>query len=120
MNDQATSIETLFEKATDYSKTSLELIRLQAINSSALVVSSLASGFVLSIVVVFFITCLNIGLALWIGEMLGKTYYGFFVITGFYVLVAALVWAFRRPLIKEPVSHSIITKLLRQNTYESN
>ena len=27
----------------------------------------------------------NVGLSLWIGELLGKAYYGFFAVAGFYL-----------------------------------
>ena len=116
MNYNATAIETLFEKAGDYSKISIELFKLQAIDKSAEVVSTLATRLVIVIVVALFIVSANIGLALWIGELLGKTYYGFFIVAGAYALIAALVYAFRYPWIKEPVSNTIITKMLQQNT----
>jgi hypothetical protein len=116
MNNTATPITILFEKAEDYSKTSLELFKLHAISKSADAVSSLATRLVIVIVVAFFMLCVNIGLALWIGELLGKYYYGFFLIAGCYAIIALLVYAFRYPLIKEPVSNIIITKLIQQNT----
>jgi hypothetical protein len=114
MNNNATTIETLFEKATDYGKTSIELYKLQAIDKTAEVVSSLATRLVITIVVALFIVSTNIGLALWIGELLGKTYYGFFVIAGVWGLVAIMVYAFRNQWIKQPVSNTLITKMLQQ------
>jgi hypothetical protein len=114
MNNNATTIETLFEKATDYGKTSIELYKLQAIDKTAEVVSSLATRLVITIVVALFIVSANIGLALWIGELLGKTYYGFFVIAGVWILVAVVVYTFRNQWIKDPVSNTLITKMLQQ------
>ncbi|MGG9962576.1 hypothetical protein [Ferruginibacter sp. SUN106] len=114
MNNNATAIETLFEKASEYGKTSIELYKLQAIDKTAEVVSSLATRLVITIVVALFIVSANIGLALWIGELLGKTYYGFFVIAGAWALIALLVYAFRNQWIKEPVSNTMIIKMLQQ------
>jgi hypothetical protein len=116
MNNSATPIEILFERAEDYSKTSIELFKLHAVDKSADVVSSLAERLVISIVVALFFVSVTVGLALWIGELLGKTYYGFFAIAGFYAIAAVVVYAFRHSWIKEPLSNTIITKLLRQNT----
>ena len=113
MNDNATAIETLFGKAGDFGKTSMELFKLQAIDKSAEVLSLLATKLVITIVVALFILSVNIGLALWLGELLGKVYYGFFIVGGFYALVTIVVYAFRRQWIKDPVSTTIIRKMMR-------
>ena len=113
MNNNATAIETLFEKAGDYGKTSMELFKLQAIDKSAEVFSALASKLVITIVVALFTLSVNIGIALWVGELLGKIYYGFFIVAGFYAIVALLCYTFRRQWIKDPVSTTIIRKMMQ-------
>jgi len=118
MNDIATPIETLFEKAEDYSKTSLELFKLTAIDKSADVVSSLAVQFAIFMVGAVFTLVVNIGIAMWLGELLGKPYYGFFVVAIFYIVVIALLYIFRHEWIKTPVSNSIITQMTKQNEKE--
>ena len=55
MNENATPIEILFEKAEEYSKTTIELFKLNAIDKSAEVVSSLAVRLVIFIVVALFV-----------------------------------------------------------------
>lgn len=116
MDDNATPIESLFEKAEEYSKTSIELFKLNVVDKSAEVVSSLAVRLVIFIVVALFVLILNIGLALWIGELLGKTYYGFFVISGCYALIALVIHLFRHQWIKYPISNYIITQMLKQKS----
>jgi hypothetical protein len=113
MNNNATAIETLVEKAGDYGKVSMELFKLQAIDKSAEVFSALASKLVIAIVIALFTLSVNIGLALWIGELLGKIYYGFFIVAGFYAIVATLFYVFRRQWIKDPVSTTIIRKMMQ-------
>ncbi|HEV8515324.1 MAG TPA: hypothetical protein VGQ59_18705 [Cyclobacteriaceae bacterium] len=114
MNDIATPIETLFEKAENYSKTSLELFKLTAIDKSADVVSSLVVRFSIFMVGVVFMLVINIGIAMWLGELLGKPYYGFFVVAAFYAMVTTLLYVFRHEWIKTPVSNSIITQMTKQ------
>ncbi len=114
MNDNPTPIEALFDKAEDYSKTTLELFKLNAIDKTAEIVSSLAVRLVILLAVVLFVLVLNIGLALWIGELLGKTYYGFFVIAAFYAFITILLYAFRNRWIRYPVSNAIITQMLKK------
>ena len=112
MEHKATLIESLFEKAEAYAKTNLDLFKLKTIDKSADVVSTVLSKLVFFIVVLFIIVSINIGLALWIGELTGKSYYGFFIVAAFYVLVA-LVLHFMPGLIKSPVNDSIILKMLK-------
>ena len=113
MNDIATPIETLFEKAENYSKTSLELFKLTAIDKSADVASSLVVQFAIFMVGVVFMLVINIGIAMWLGELLGKPYYGFFVVAAFYAVVMALLFIFRHEWINTPVSNSIITQMTK-------
>ncbi|MDQ3142421.1 MAG: hypothetical protein M3Q56_09275 [Bacteroidota bacterium] len=114
MDDNATAIESLFEKAEDYGKTSIELFKLNAIDKSAEIISSLVEKLVIFLVLALFVLVVNIGIALWLGEILGKTYYGFFIISAFYGLLALILHLFRHEWIKYPVSNSIITKMLKQ------
>lgn len=116
MNNIATPIETLFEKAENYSKTSLELLKLSAIDKSADVASSFAVRFVIITIIAIFTLVTNIGVALWLGEQLGKSYYGFFAVAVFYLIVAILLYLFRNEWIKTPTSNSIIESMMKQKT----
>ena len=66
------------------------------------------------LVVVLLIFITSIGLSLWVGEMLGKTYYGFFIVAGVYMLVALILYAGRNQLIKHPVKNAVITHLQKK------
>ena len=116
MNNNDSTIETLFEKAENYSKTTIELLKLKTIDKSADVASSLVVQIAFFIIVVLFVITLNIGLALWIGELLGKSYYGFFAIAGFYALMAILIRSVLRQSIKITVGDFIIKLMLKQQT----
>jgi len=112
MDEQSGSIESLIEKGEQYGKTTLELLKLKTIDKSADVTSNLVSWLIVVIFTVLFFLILNIGVALWLGEMLGKSYYGFFVVSGFYALLALIFGIFRKQLIKEPLNNSIIEQVL--------
>ncbi|WP_410960347.1 hypothetical protein, partial [Salmonella sp. SAL4431] len=64
----------------------MEILRLQLIRKSSTTTSSFVSIVLTCFIFFFFFTILNIGISLWIGELLGKTYYGFFAVSGFYLL----------------------------------
>jgi hypothetical protein len=60
-----------------------------------------------------FALVLNIGVALWLGELLGKNYYGFFIVAAFYLFTGMVLHFFLHNWIKKPVSNLIITQVLQ-------
>lgn len=113
MEYQENLIESLIEKGEQYGKTTLELIKLKAVDKSADVASTLISWVIVIVFTVLFFLILNIGIALWIGELLGKSYYGFFVVAGFYALLALIFGIFREQFIKKPMNNSIVSQVLK-------
>ncbi|HEY6142066.1 MAG TPA: hypothetical protein VIV55_01380 [Flavobacterium sp.] len=114
MTDDTTPIATLFERAEDYTKTSIELFKLNAVDKSAEIVSSLFSLLVVILTVVLSIIIISIGGALWLGKLLGDSFYGFFIIGAFYLLLAIVLRIFREQWLKYPVSNSIIKQMMKQ------
>lgn len=113
MEDNTNMFETLLEKATDYGKTSYELAKLKAVHKTAEMVSTLLPHW---IVLVIFSACmlfLSLGLAFWIGEVLGKIYYGFFVVAAFYALTAIIIHFFMHDWIKKNISDRMIKQVLK-------
>lgn len=116
MENNAAAIESLFERAEDYGRTTAELVKLNAIDKASDIFSSLAVQFVLAIVVAMFSLMVNIGIAMWLGDYLGKSYYGFFITGGFYILAGVLLYAFRNSWIRTPVRNSIITQMIKERS----
>ena len=112
LEESQTVFESLYEKGEQYAKTSLEVIKLKTIDKSADVTSNLVSWVVIITFATLFFLILNIGLALWIGKLLGASFYGFFVVSGFYGLLAVICTIFRKQLIKKPLNNSIIEQFL--------
>jgi len=112
MEEQSGLIESLIEKGEQYGKTTIELLKLKTLDKSSDVASNLVSWLIVLIFAVLFFLILNIGVALWLGELMGKSYYGFFAISGFYGFLALIFGIFRKQLIKEPLNNSIIEQVL--------
>lgn len=113
MEDHKNQMELLFEKASDYFETRLDLFRLKATQKSTDIISSLASRLILMLIVTLIVFMVNIGLALLLGDALGKSYYGFFVLGGFYLLVAVIFQVSKGKWVEDPVSNAIIKKLTK-------
>jgi hypothetical protein len=114
MENQATeNIESLFERAGDYVETRLDILKLKTADKSADIISSLASRLVILSIVIIFIIILNIGIALLLGELLGKLYYGFFILAGFYLITGLILYTNRRTWFKVPVTNLILRKIFK-------
>ena len=113
METPASIIESLFERVEAYSTTTLELSKLKVLETTTVIVSSLVSHVSVIFSVVLFVLVLNIGIAFWLGELLGKTYYGFLIVAAFYLLVSIILYLFLYKWIKKPLSDMIIVQALQ-------
>lgn len=113
MNHFEATKDLLFDKIESYAKTTIDLAKLNAIDKTTDVVSALATKLAVILVVSMFVLFVNIGLSLWIGSMLNEYYLGFLIVSGFYLLVAILLYSFRTQLISEPISNIMLSKLLK-------
>ena len=104
--------ESLFEKASDYGKTSYELVKLKALDKTSDVVSSFIPRSVVFVLIASFILFLNLGIALWLGDLLGKLFYGFFVVSGIYVIAGIVIYFFMHKWLKRIVSDYFIKHIL--------
>ena len=106
------SIKNLFDQSTDYLETKVEITKLQAIDKSADMVSDMIVGVAIVIVGFLILVFISVGAALLIGATLGSTYYGFFLMGGFYSLLLMLIFVQRNRWIKTPVANGIIHKIM--------
>ena len=87
MEEKTTPVDVLLQRAQAYIKTSILLFKLKATEKLAELLSEIASGFVIGIFIVLFFVNLNIGIAILVGDLLGKIWLGFVIVACFYLLV---------------------------------
>jgi membrane-bound ClpP family serine protease len=112
MEPKPNGVEDLFQKFKDYVEVRLELFKLKSINKAAGFMSASITIFALIIIFSAVLLCFTIGAALFIGELLGKLYFGFFVIGGIYLLIGLLIYKMRDKLIKTKVTNNLIKELI--------
>ena len=112
MEDNKTPVEALLERGQAYIKTTFQLFKLKGTDKIAEIVSTLASGFVILMLLVFLFVNLNIGIALLIGDLLGKLWLGFLIVSGFYLILLFIILLFLRKSISRLISNFIIRNLL--------
>lgn len=112
MEDTAKLIESLLERTVEYGKTSFELVKLKAVDKTSDVVSTLIPHTIVIVLIVSFLLFVNLGLAFWLGEILGKIYFGFFVVAAFYGLSAIVLHFLMHKRLKKYIGDYIIKQVL--------
>jgi len=113
METPSNLIESLFERAESLGKTTFELSKLKALRTTTVIVTALISRLSVIMMISMFILILNIGIALFLGEVLGKMYYGFFIVAALYLIVGIIFHLFMNKWIKKPIFDLIIKKALQ-------
>lgn len=107
------NIESLFEQTGEYLETRIDLFKMKAVDKSSDMVSSLVAKLVLLFFLFVFIVVLNIGISFFLGELLGKISYGFFIVAGFYLICLLVFMLMQKKWIKEPLADKIVEQLLK-------
>ena len=118
MESTATHIESIYNKAKVYTQTSIELYKLNAIDKTADVVSSIVTRLALGSIFAVFLLFINIGISLYIGQLLEASYLGFIIVSSFYLTIGICLILFNNKLITQPITNLVIAKLSRKRKEE--
>lgn len=120
MKDKVILVEMLYEKAEQYAKTTLELYKLKTIDKVTDVFATVASRFAILVVFALFFVLLTVGLAFYLGELLGKTYYGFFALALFYAVFGFVLIAIRKKWLEDKMNDYLINQIFKEKKNASN
>lgn len=96
MKEKITMVQDLIDKAEGYAKTTLELYKLRAVDKGADLFAGIVSALLTVVFGILMLIALSMALGFYAGELLGKTHYGFFAVTGLYILVIACIMLFKK------------------------
>ncbi|MBI3234186.1 MAG: hypothetical protein HYZ42_09125 [Bacteroidetes bacterium] len=113
MDTNTNFIEPLAERVENYSKTTLALYKLKAVEKTAVFTSIFVSkGFVV-LVLSMFLIFVSLGFSLFLGDCYGKLYIGFFIVSGIYLLAALVFSVFFSISLKKRIVNLVISELLK-------
>jgi O-antigen/teichoic acid export membrane protein len=58
------------------------------------------------------LTFISVGAALLIGSLLGKAFYGFFIVALIYLIIGLILFSGRQKILKAPISNKLIKQLM--------
>ena len=101
----------LFKRVENYFISRLLLLKLESHELIGKLVVLMVSSFLFISFVMIILFFLGITCALFIGELLGSTVYGFAVITLFFVVVLLAIVIYREKIIESPIMDTVIREL---------
>lgn len=109
------NVEDLVEHVTDYIELQKELLMINAKEKAASAISQTIVWIFAVLLAVLAFVFLSTALAIWIGNMLGSSGYGFLIVGGLYGMVAILFFRFRESLLQNRLNDLFLTKFLTNN-----
>jgi len=113
MEEFSKDMELLVDKTTLYVKTSYNLFRLKTILKFSEIVTSIIVISLSGILLIAFMVFFSFALSQYIGDLLGEIYYGYLVVSGFYLVILMLLKIFFYRIIKRKIQNNIIKKMLK-------
>ena len=110
--------EELAENIKEYVNARIEAVKLNAAEKSSAVIANIIARLVVTTLFFFFIVFAGISLSLLLGEWIGKTWAGFLIVAGLYLLIGIVVWAAREKMIRLPMMNALIKQLFRDEDEE--
>jgi hypothetical protein len=113
MEDIKNSLDSLLDSVEEYGKTSIELLKLKTLDKTSDVASTIISRAIAIFILFMFFLIITIGIAIWLGEIIGKYSYGFFIVAAFYGLTGIILFFFMHKRIKTLINNSIIKQIFK-------
>jgi len=113
MREKDQLFDPLLESATEYGKTTYELIKLRLLDKTSDIVSSMIPHSIVFVLLISFLVFVNLGLALWLGDIFGGVFLGFFAVAAFYGLSGIILHFFFHKRIKNYICDYIIKQALK-------
>ncbi len=103
----------LMDDVEQFVKTNVELYILRGTGIATRVVSSLLASLVVWALVFIVLFMFGMGLALYIGHLMGNMYSGFLLMGGAFALITIFVYFRRYKMIRKPLMNGLITQILK-------
>lgn len=113
----ATAGETL-AYAEDLFETKVELVKLDVAEKGARIGADVISGIIVAVLGLAGSLFLFLGLAIWLGHLVGSYALGFVIVGVFFILLAAILFALRESLLARPILKSLISSLFKSKPNE--
>lgn len=98
-----------------YAQQQIDIVKLDAVEKSAKLGSSIITALIVSVVGLVAILFLTIAVALFLGQILENPALGFLIVSSLFAIISALSYLFRKSLITSPLVSYFISKIYEED-----
>jgi hypothetical protein len=113
MKEDPDLIDGLVKRLTEFGLTYQELVKLKIVNKATNIISAIFPDLIVTTLFMIFLLFLNLGLALWLGDVLGKIYFGFLAVSLLYLMLGFFSHFFMRNRFKKAAENYFIKQFFR-------
>jgi hypothetical protein len=113
LDEKENVLSSLLDNVEEYGKTSFELIKLKGLDKASDIAASTISRVAAIIAFLAFLLMASMGVAFWLGDVLGRMWYGFFIVAAFYGLLGLISYFFMHKGLKRIFADMIIQSTLK-------
>jgi hypothetical protein len=114
MKEQKEQDQGLISNIKEYATIRKDLAFLTIAEKTSEAAAGVAAGGMLAFLAIFVFFFGSLTLGFYLSEVIGNSYSGFLIITGFYLLLALIVYFTKDNLIKKPIENGVIKKLFKE------
>lgn len=111
MEDLKSKTGTLTQSVSDYLDTYYKLALVTLTQKATNVTAGLVAGLSALILTIFILFFLGMGLAWWLGNLLGSVPAGFFIVGGLFIVLVIAVVALRKKIVFPILKKAILKKI---------
>lgn len=111
MQEEFKKIEEIVSHFRKYVNTKITKAKLDAAAKTSDMITFIMVRMLVTVIFFFFIIFASDAAAYAIGDYFGKTWLGFLLVAGFYLLAALLIWFAKERLLRIPIMNTIINRL---------
>ena len=104
-------LQHLTEEMKEYVNVRIDLVKLNLAEKASSIAADTMAIFISAMIFLFFLFFASTGLALFLSGIIGKSYSGFLIVAGLYLILGLVIWFARGKLIQIPIMNSIIRQL---------
>jgi hypothetical protein len=107
--------EELTENVLHYVNVRIDALKLQTAEKTASVVANFTAGAIAFVIFVFFLFFSGIAASLLLGELTGRIWLGFLIVSLLYLLAGFVIWKGRKRIIALPVLNALLGQLFKKD-----
>ena len=112
-NDLLSTAGETLAYAEDYLDSRIELVKLNVAEKGAESGAKLLSIGIVGVIGLAATSCFTIALAIWLGELMSSMPLGFVVVGVGYLIMAAILFIFRRAILTTPLLRALIKQMFK-------